>query len=126
MRTYDYPYEMKGDIEDYIRVNITVSNFADREELENYLNEVLWVEDSVTGNASGSYYCNAYAAQEALVGNLDLLAEAVEEFCCDIKTLFLNPEACDVTIRCYLLSQVISEVLDELYDLIEMEENENE
>ena len=92
--------------------------FKDREELEEYLNDVLFVSDSVTGNASGSYYCNAYKAEEALAHNLDLLAEALRTFGSGgTDILEAGAEVMDVTIRCYLLAQAISEILDEIeYD----------
>ena len=45
---------------------------------------------------------------------MDLLKEALEEFGCDIGYLEKGAEACDVTIRCYLLSSAISEVIDKL------------
>lgn len=47
--------------------------------------------------------------------NLDLLAEALEEFGDNSEYLLKNgAEAADVTIRCYVLGSAISEVLDEL------------
>ena len=46
--------------------------------------------------------------------DLDLLKEALKEFGCGIEYLKKGAEACDVTIRCYLLSSAISEVIDEL------------
>ena len=74
----------------------------------------LWVDDSVTGNGSGSYTFNTWEAEENLCHNLDLLREALEEFGCDISYLEKGAEACDVTIRCYLLAQALSEALEEL------------
>ena len=48
---------------------------------------------------------------------MDLLAEAFKEFGEDgLDILKKGAEACDVTIRCYLLSECLSEVVDELYD----------
>ena len=46
--------------------------------------------------------------------NMELLADALQEFGNDLSYLEKGAEACDVTIRCYLLSQAISEVLEEL------------
>ena len=45
---------------------------------------------------------------------MELLLEALEEFGCDIKYLEKGAEACDVTIRCYLLGNAIIEALEEL------------
>ena len=113
---YNYREAVKSDILDYINNNIDFKNFNDLDELEEYLNDTLWVEDSVTGNGSGSYYCNAWAAEEAICHNLDLLGEALDEFggSCDI--LKDGAEAADVTIRCYLLSECIAEALEEIED----------
>jgi len=112
-REYDYRETITSDILDYIEENINLSDYADRDELEEALNDELWIADSVTGNASGSYTFNRYEAEENLCHNLDLLKEALDEFSsnCDILE---NPEACDVTIRCYLLGECLAEALDQL------------
>lgn len=110
---YNYMEAMTEDIKEYIKNEVTLSDFSDREELEEYLNDTLWTEDSVTGNASGSYFCNAYKAEECLCHNWDLLAEACEEFG-TANPLKEGAESCDVTIRCYLLGQAIAEVLDDM------------
>lgn len=79
------------------------------------LNEKLFVEDSVTGNASGSYTFNAWKAEEYLCHNLDLLAEANEEFGGSSDILSDGAEMCDVTIRCYLLWQAIENVAPDMW-----------
>jgi hypothetical protein len=118
MERYDYLKAMKEDIREYLNDNYTASELAealeDREEFETVLNDDLWTVDSVTGNASGSYYCNAWRAEEAVCHNLELLSEAMQEFCCDVDALSKGAEWCDVTIRCYLLGQAIAEVIAEL------------
>lgn len=55
--------------------------------------------------------------------NLGLLGEALTEFGCDMSYLERGAEECDVTIRCYLLGQAISEVLDEV-ETVETEEKQ--
>lgn len=112
---YDYLEAIKSDVLDYIREEVNLPDYDSREELEEALNDELWTVDSVTGNASGSYYCNAWRAEEALSHNWDLLAEALREFGQDATdVLEQGAEAMDVTIRCYLLWQAIAEALDEL------------
>ena len=76
----------------------------------------LFLADSVTGNASGSYYCNKYKAEEALAHNLNLLKEALNEFgylddidCTNMALRGMHnygAEWCDVIIRCYVLGQI--------------------
>jgi hypothetical protein len=74
----------------------------------------MWVNDSITGNASGSYFFSSYKAEQALVGNWDLLAEALTEFCCYCNAIAKGAEWCDVTIRCYLLGECIAAALNEI------------
>lgn len=114
MERYDYLEAVKEDVKNYIEENGIKVTSENREELEEQLNEDLFTCDSVTGNGSGSYTFNTWRAEEYLCHNLDLLAEACEEFGSSMDILKDGAEACDVTIRCYLLSQAISEVLDEL------------
>ena len=114
---YDYLKAMKADIKDYIREEgVNISDLSEnRDEIEQELNDALWTVDSVTGNASGSYVFSAYQAEENIAHNLDLLMEVCREFGGDVGELLeQGAEACDVTIRCYLLGQAISAVLDEI------------
>ena len=122
---YDYLEQVTADVRDYVEQEIDLTEWAgDRDGLEEKLNDDLWTCDSVTGNASGSYYCNTWKAEEALAHNWDLLAEALEEFGQDgTDVLEQEAEAMDVTIHCYLLGQAIAEALDELEEeLAEYEE----
>ena len=123
MKTYNYLEAVTADVMNYIdENNITVTS-ENRDEIEQQLNDELFVCDSVTGNASGSYTFNAWEAEENICHNFGLLAEACEEFGSDAaKLLNDGAEACDVTIRCYLLGQAISAALNE----VETEEEEEE
>lgn len=78
---YDYREAMAEDVKEWIKENIDLTEWTeDREGLEQQLNDDLWTEDSITGNASGSYYCNSYKAEESIAHNWDLLNEALDEF----------------------------------------------
>ncbi len=121
MQKYDYFEAVCNDVRDYIKENINAADFSDREELEEHLNDMLWAEDSVTGNASGSYTFNAYKAEEDLCHNLDLLKEAYDEF--GGTPDFYNSESCDVTIRCYLLGSAIVEVLNDMEEELFPDDN---
>ena len=123
MEKYNYLEAIKADVRAYIEEEINMDDFSGpaedredlRQELEEKLNDDLWIADSVTGNASGSYYCNAWKAEEALCHNWGLLAEALEEFGGDFgEAVKRGAEYCDVTIRCYLLGQAIAAVLDDM------------
>ena len=110
MTRYDYINETVNNIKDYIDENIDYVKDYSFDELY----DELWTADSVTGNASGSYYCNAYKAEEALAGSWELLAEALENFGCEnVNILEKGAEYCDVTIRCYLLSECLVEALED-------------
>lgn len=125
--TYNYLESIKEDVKTYIENEIILSDYANREELEEHLSETLFTEDSVTGNASGSYTFSTYQAEEYLCHNWGILAEALEEFDeTDINAIEKGAEWCDVTIRCYLLGQAISEVLDEMEENGDFEFDENE
>ena len=123
---YNYLEAITDDVREYIREEVDLAEWkGNRDGLEERLNDDLFIDDSVTGNASGSYYCNAWKAEEALAHNWDLLAEALREFGQDgTDILEQGPEAVDVTIRCYLLGQAIAEALDELEE--ELAEDDEE
>ncbi len=120
---YDYREAMRKDIndvideyEDWESATIT-ETFENKYDAFDHLYDKMWVDDSVTGNASGSYTFNSWQAEEYLAHNLDLLGEALTEFGCDSNYITEHgAEACDVTIRCYLLSEMLSEVLDERWE----------
>ena len=113
MEKYNYFEAVKEDVKQYIEDHDVKVTTSKREDLEQSLYDEMFISDSVTGNASGSYTFNTWQAEENICHNLDLLKEACDEFgsSCDILE---SAESCDVTIRCYLLSQALSEVLDEL------------
>ena len=119
---YDYIEHMTADVIDAIKERYTPDEIRehlddDRDDFAQDLNDDLWTDDSVTGNASGSYYCSSWKAEEAIAHNWDLIADMIDEFdAADI--LRKGPEAIDVSIRCYLLGQAIDAALDQLDDEI--------
>ena len=115
MEKYDYLTAVTADVTNYIRESIDLSKYETADELKDELNEVLFFHDSVTGNASGSYTFSIWQAEENLCHNLDLLGEALTEFGCEPDYMAKSgAEACDVTIRCYLLSEAVSDAVDAL------------
>ncbi len=114
---YDYLENVKNDVIDFIKDNAININEIDREEL----NDQLWVEDSVTGNGSGSYTFNANKAKEYVDDNKDLIREAIDEGFMDRQKTaewWLDDcyESIDVSLRCYVLSQAIDDAIEELED----------
>lgn len=135
-----YLEQVKADVENYIDnttyfdlENMILENeFEDVDDIRNYLNDTLWIEDGVTGNASGSYTFNRAEAKENVLADIDTVREALQEFCVDAETIaekFLNEkwEYLDVTARCYVLGQAIEEYLEENAEAIELvfEKKEN-
>ena len=121
MEKYNYLEAVTADAKQAILENLNDWDFSDREELEEIANDELWVDDSVTGNGSGSYTFNREAAKEYVTRSddgMDTLRDAVCDFDCEHEafTAFLKEdwEYFDVTIRCYLLGQAISAAIDEL------------
>lgn len=113
--SYNYRKAIARDIMDYINSEIIFDEWIEnREGLEEHLNDVLFIDDSVTGNASGSYTFNTYKAEEYIAHNWDILADAIDEWGLDCNPFAKGAEWCDVTIRCFLLSECIAMVLDEL------------
>ena len=108
---YDYRKHIKEDIINYIKDNYTKEEINEKSYDEFY--DDLFIEDSVTGNASGSYTFNTWQAEENLTHNYDLLTEALDEFGYTHGSEPFNKGAewCDVTIRCYLLGECLTDAL---------------
>lgn len=123
---YDYREALKADVKAWLADNFeyledAVDDTADREAVEEFLNEQLWADDGVTGNASGSYTFCRETAKEYVQDNMDLAVEACREFDCINK--FADAvadddwEYLDVTIRCYLLGEIVGVVVSEAEEL---------
>ena len=100
-------------------ITIGTSDPDNREDVEEKLNDYLWTCDNVTGNGSGVY--SSSDVKQWVLDNMDLCIESLKEFCVEAETVaehFLAEDwdYFDVTIRCYLLSETISSVLDEYYN----------
>ena len=118
---YDYAEAVKHDILEYIHDELDLEAFEDLSELKNNLQDELWNNDSITGNASGSYTSNSEQAKEYVCDNTDLLLDAIKEFDVDCETVgekFIqkNWEYFDVIIRCFVLSSCINDALEEIKD----------
>ena len=131
---YNYLEAMVDDIKEYIDYDVDLTQYSDLDEFRDSLNDDLWVNDGVTGNASGSYTFDSRKAKEYVIDNEELLGEMIQEFDIDAKTVgekFIKGdwEYFDVSIRCYLLGQAIEQALDEMGitdETFEVEEDEEE
>lgn len=115
---YNYIEEMRSGIKDYLRQNY--ENHKDekgkyvfkKSELDRLRDEV-FISDTVTWNASGSYVFNSYKAEENLCHNLNLLLDSCHEFGFDVgEAIEKDAEHCDVLIRCYLVDSVLFDVIE--------------
>lgn len=121
---YDYYEEVKDAVEEAATNEYTLEMLEpiNLDEYEEKLNDTLWIDDSVTGNASGSYFFNKYEAEEALAHNMELAAEALQEFGYNnVDILEKGAEWVDVIIRCYILSSCIAEYIDKNRQELETE-----
>lgn len=118
----EYQEEVKSDAMDAIKENLEYNDSWDE------MYDSLFMADSVTGNASGSYYFNSHKAAEAISGII-FDDEAITEFECmgyDGIPTEEGAETCDVIARCICLGLVSGE-LEEYYDsLTEQDEDEDE
>ena len=126
MKGYNYYSAVADDVKNWIVDNYTATEVAawDIDEAAERLNDDLWIEDSVTGNGSGSYTFSRAAARDYVLADPDTVADALRDFCVDADTLaekFLSQdwEYFDVTARCYVLGAAITDALDYLRGLIE-------
>lgn len=118
MTLEEYKKEVKNDVMEYAE---EMAGYCDS--IEEFRDDA-FISDSVTGNGSGSYYCNSYKAQEA-IGELvwsEELLDIFREFGEDKIPVEKGPEYIDVTIRCYLVDQVISENEEEIKEILGISE----
>lgn len=119
MKKYNYREAVKADIRDWVKENCGMDELKD-DLITNYENttgnlyDEIYIEDSITGNASGSYTFDRWRAEENLCHNFDLLDDAYKAF--GVRPDLSSPETCDVTIRCYLLTDCLYEVLEEIIE----------
>ena len=115
-----YTCEMLTDIREYIDNNIEYTAYDTLDDLREHLNDVLWDDDNVTGNASGSYYFDKNKAKEQfLEDGIDHFENVVDAFGIDHNEVIKHLFNCDwnwfdVSVRCYLLPECIDAVLSDI------------
>lgn len=119
MEKYDYYKNVREDIKQRLNEWLDfnkINGYSDIDEVINAVYDDFFNSDSVTGNGSGSYTFNSWVAEENLCHNMDLLKEALNEFGGELNDYIDSAEACDVTIRCYVLGQLVGEVVKEFVE----------
>lgn len=111
---YNYHIAVKDDIREYIKENYG----SVTEKMRAEMFDTILGEDSVTGNASGSYTMNRAIAKEYVIENIDLLNRIVDEYGFDKKDIgeqFLSEqwERFDVLIRLCLVREYFDDIFSE-------------
>ena len=121
---YNYKEQIRADVREWIEDNKEQIEVLDRHDAYEIIYDSCWVDDSVTGNASGSYTFSRSEARQNFYEDTDS-EEYLEQM---VDDGFANPmevgkkiisgdyEWLDVSIRCWLLCDAVTDVLDEMYD----------
>ena len=121
---YNYKEQIRADVKEWIEDNKEQIEGLDRYDAFEVVYDSCWLDDSVTGNGSGSYTFSRYEARENFFSDGDS-EEYLEQMCDDgfsdpvhigKKLIASDYEWLDVSIRCWLLCDAVSDVLDEYYD----------
>lgn len=133
METYNYYEAVREDV-----INAVTNDYSgyyteiiknqlemggDSWDVANALCDAMWLDDSITGKSIGSYWCNAWKAEEAIAHNWDLIREIASAFCIDSPVINFSAKATDVSIRCYLLNSVLCDLVDKLIEMVEADES---
>lgn len=118
----EYCEQVKADALECVKENYTYCDSWDD------MSETIFLDDSVTGNGSGSYYCNSYKAAEAVQGIIfdDDAIEAFAAYDYDHIPTEQGAEACDVIARCIALDYGASADAEELFYELKADEKEEE
>ena len=113
LKFYNYKEEMTDELEDMLKDSDVSFDGKNRGESYEELQDLAFDRD-LTGNRTGSYFCNELKAERALLGNYDLVQDALDEFGMESISSpdLLTGEHLDVLVREHLLPQIIDDVLD--------------
>ena len=113
----DYIEELENGIKDAISIEfeedelkeMSESDFREKIELLDLYNR-----DDVTGNASGSYECNSWKAEENICHMWSEIQDMIEEGFITIDGFQYGAEGIDVALRCYFLNEALENVISEM------------
>ena len=121
---YSYKDTVKEDVMEWMSYHEDDMDGMGRHERFEYIYDRTWIADEVTGNASGSYTMSRYDARRNYMEDEDsdeYIFQMIEDgfmSASDLGTHIAssNWEWVDVNIRCWLLGDCITEILDEMYE----------
>ena len=121
---YSYKEQIRSDVRKWIEDNREQIGGLDRHEAYEFIYDSCWVDDSVTGNASGSYTFSRYEARQNFFEDEDTdeyISQMIEDGFTTRESVGRAVEESqwellDVSIRCWLLCDAVSDVLDEYYE----------
>ena len=121
---YNYKEQVRADVREWIDDNKEQIEGLDRHDAYEVIYDSCWVDNSVTGNASGSYTYSRWEARQNFFNDEDsdeYIDQMIEDgFTCRESVGRAVQESqwelLDVSIRCWLLCDAVSDVLDEYYD----------
>lgn len=119
MKNFNYSEDVKESVINFIQDEIDKLDFLESIKKQNFYDcyyDDLFIDDSITGNASGSYYCNTMKAKESCLSDIETIEDAVNDSFIDMNKHFGEWEYIDVSARCYVLSSVLSEIESDIYD----------
>ena len=110
---YFYKLEMVDELESILKDSDIEFDGKNRGEVYEELQDLAFDRD-LTGSRTGSYWCNEIKAERALLGNYDLVQDALDDFGMESvdSPELISGEHLDVLVREHLLPSVIDEVLD--------------
>ena len=115
----DYVEQLQDDIKGVISVEFEESELQEMSESD-FREKIelldLYNSDNVTGNASGSYECNAWKAEENICHMWDEIQNMIDEGFITIDSFQYGAERIDVALRCYFLNEALEIVISEMED----------
>lgn len=123
---YDYYECVEDDVLNYLQdySNEEIKEMTSEENFDTAqetLYDELWTEDGITGNGWDGYPMSDDKKAEAVGANLELLADALDEFGCDAecyRKALKDMNYADATIRCYVLGSCINSALKKMRDTV--------
>lgn len=121
---YSYKETVKGDVREWMEDNKDQWEGLDRHDVYEVVYDACWVADEVTGNASGSYTFSRWDARNNFFEDEDsdeYISQMIEDGFSTAeevgqKVSESNWEWLDVSIRCWLLCDCLTEILDEMFE----------